>query len=862
MSKRAGSAVHVMAVIPRDRLLTFSLPAVPGTIAEFSITLQGVYSGEVLKIEFWEIDNPNKEKPRPDRLLGSVSGAAVPLEGPSFTGGDFIHQGTIDVGDARPAVPTVADGQPVPAVVAFRFDPKKDSYYYALSQDLTHQFEGDGWGIQVRVPDLELQSTTLPVAHVRREVERAFATYRSNEGNLLQLFHDGSTDLAGSDGAFKQLWEALDKADKFIFITDWSFYPLFRPIGNRQQGGAGTQASLADSIGMKLVNWAKAKSDRVVAVLAWKQFPDDPLNNSARDMFDSLSGGTRPPNILFRASAHTKEKSTYTHHQKFVAMDQPPDASGRRPIKVFFGGLDLTKGRFDCPQHPILAKEDHCQGYLQVEQTPDYEAERYVPGDGEAPAYVIPQKGYKIDDWYNCEFDNDTKLPREPWHDIYGSVTGAAGWDFFREFVGRWGCDPGWWSQGDTDSKSIEMVDKVFRDAFKSDSQMKQQWEWTDGSAGPWVSQVYRSIRRDHWDHSGKHQLGVEESIPSQTPQSAIRATGHKIELQWSLSEGYEHSIQNAYRQAIRQADNFIYIENQYVIGSGAHWAKNPERQIENEIPWEIVQRIKDRRKNNVPFHVYIVSPMYPEGSPVDVKLVPVRYYEWKTMEWMIQQLGDDWEDSLSFYFLANWHHVALPVDSGDRKTRVSANMRYMVYVHSKFMLVDDRYTIFGSANLNERSQNGNRDSEIACGFWPRVGHEKDCETFLKTFRKELWQEHLGAALPGSWDSPGSTSCSDAIQRQSRINYDRLRACATKGKVGQLCLVPVILDMKSKALTTRVERSSIDNSWLLPDAEGPADDPTSPAVSTFWGWNPTGAKWYQWKSMAGGTIKNIGTGTQ
>ena len=36
-----------------------------------------------------------------------------------------------------------------------------------------------------------------------------------------------------------------------------------------------------------------------------------------------------------------------------------------------------------------------------------------------------------------------------------------------------------------------------------------------------------------------------------------------------------------------------------------------------------------------------------------------------------------------------------------------------IVYVHSKLMIVDDKYTIIGSANINDRSQMGDRDSEV-----------------------------------------------------------------------------------------------------------------------------------------------------
>ena len=36
--------------------------------------------------------------------------------------------------------------------------------------------------------------------------------------------------------------------------------------------------------------------------------------------------------------------------------------------------------------------------------------------------------------------------------------------------------------------------------------------------------------------------------------------------------------------------------------------------------------------------------------------------------------------------------------------------------VHSKLMIVDDEYVLLGSANINQRSQDGTRDTEIAVG--------------------------------------------------------------------------------------------------------------------------------------------------
>ena len=37
-----------------------------------------------------------------------------------------------------------------------------------------------------------------------------------------------------------------------------------------------------------------------------------------------------------------------------------------------------------------------------------------------------------------------------------------------------------------------------------------------------------------------------------------------------------------------------------------------------------------------------------------------------------------------------------------------------IIYVHSKLLIVDDKYAILGSANINDRSMKGDRDSELA----------------------------------------------------------------------------------------------------------------------------------------------------
>jgi phospholipase D1/2 len=61
-------------------------------------------------------------------------------------------------------------------------------------------------------------------------------------------------------------------------------------------------------------------------------------------------------------------------------------------------------------------------------------------------------------------------------------------------------------------------------------------------------------------------------------------------------------------------------------------------------------------------------------------------------------------------------HTCYLTQSHGQEKAR--KNGRFMIYVHSKGMIVDDEYVIIGSANINQRSLEGTRDTEIAMGAY------------------------------------------------------------------------------------------------------------------------------------------------
>jgi phospholipase D1/2 len=74
-----------------------------------------------------------------------------------------------------------------------------------------------------------------------------------------------------------------------------------------------------------------------------------------------------------------------------------------------------------------------------------------------------------------------------------------------------------------------------------------------------------------------------------------------------------------------------------------------------------------------------------------------------------------------------------------------------LIYVHSKLMIVDDKTVIIGSANINDRSMLGKRDSEVAVIINDEVfddgkmnGESFPSGKFAGNLRRTLFEEHLG----------------------------------------------------------------------------------------------------------------------
>lgn len=105
-----------------------------------------------------------------------------------------------------------------------------------------------------------------------------------------------------------------------------------------------------------------------------------------------------------------------------------------------------------------------------------------------------------------------------------------------------------------------------------------------------------------------------------------------------------------------------------------------------------------------------------------------------------LRKEGIDPSDYISVFSLRNW-----------AKLRGNVLTTEQVYIHGKICIVDDRLAIIGSANINERSQRGDRDSELAAVIrdtdmidGTMAGKPFKVGRFAHTLRVRLMREHLG----------------------------------------------------------------------------------------------------------------------
>ncbi|WZH41134.1 Phospholipase [Fusarium acuminatum] len=124
-------------------------------------------------------------------------------------------------------------------------------------------------------------------------------------------------------------------------------------------------------------------------------------------------------------------------------------------------------------------------------------------------------------------------------------------------------------------------------------------------------------------------------------------------------------------------------------------------------------------------------------------------------------KVGDRTLDTISACYMDQGPRVTDVHWDGNPEDEINAFVSEELYIHSKLLIVDDRLVICGSANLNDRSQLGDHDSEIAVVIEDPTpvesymnGRPYTASRFAASLRRYLFRKHLGLIPDQRWDQP------------------------------------------------------------------------------------------------------------
>lgn len=221
--------------------------------------------------------------------------------------------------------------------------------------------------------------------------------------------------------------------------------------------------------------------------------------------------------------------------------------------------------------------------------------------------------------------------------------------------------------------------------------------------------------------------------------------------------------IHKSYLETIAKAEKFIYMENQFFVGTRYYKATTDVVGSRNHVIDALFNKINEKASKGEDFHFYCQLPYRPEGDETAPDVQTILRKQYKTMAWLIDKLQEVIENYNKEVELYNKMVDALPDGQKQEKPKKSKKSVadyitfynlgrcdekgafQMKYTHSKLLIVDDKELIVGSANCNERSMTGTRDSEVAI-------HIQGTNTVgeIQQYRKDLMKEHFGRDILGA----------------------------------------------------------------------------------------------------------------
>ncbi|KAK4100324.1 phospholipase D/nuclease [Parathielavia hyrcaniae] len=285
----------------------------------------------------------------------------------------------------------------------------------------------------------------------------------------------------------------------------------------------------------------------------------------ARASEDALKGlyGTAEDTVLY-----------WAHHEKLCLVDGKV---------AFMGGLDICFGRWDTSSHPIA---DAHPGNID---------DIVFPGQDYNNARIYDFED--VEKWENNKLDR-TKSSRMGWSDISISLSGPIVDSLATHFTQRWNYifDKKYATRDIGKYRRLEPP-RSHRPHHPHPSDIiDNSQEYLGDLQNRFSRHVHRFLGDD--ETSDRHERRTDEAH-IQLARSAC---------QWSLGVTTEHSIANAYIEAIKNARHFVYIENQFFITA----TSDKQRPVTNKIGRAIVDRILRAHQSGEDFQVVIMMPAVP----------------------------------------------------------------------------------------------------------------------------------------------------------------------------------------------------------------------------------------------------------
>ena len=537
---------------------------------------------------------------------------------------------------------------------------------------------------------------------------RSFAPVR--DGTPVEILNCGEAIMSA-------MLNAVDNATTEIMMSWWEFCPDLPVVRSESLG-----ANAWNNSNCTLPPLLKQKADKGVKVyiLLWNiidvVLPTAPMVEHAMESLGRLH-----PNITV-ISHPGLNIWTHTHHQKFMVVD--------RKVAIV-GGLDLAFKRWDTPDHPLFDPKSAVH-----------------PG---VDLFVSGVSSRKNVEQYFQNKRKDVVASRaevpvaKPWQDVSLWLKGDAAADVAFNFIQRWN-----WVRQDT----IE----VFGDGLRNDM--------------PEIPMQIRYLRRPTPGAEAVDDATRKTVAPGGLPSPNVLHKACKCQIIRSLGKWSggtspaEISHYEAWVSAISEAQDYIYIEQQYFISNMG------EGDAKNRIAEVILLKAKQAIDNGKPFRIYIVIPTI-------VEVETVAYYTRRTLiqdgknkgeRCLMSRIGVLLKSAKAGSYWAGKEPDSMLSVCSMYSADKSSSGRWEVggiFVHSKVLIVDDRIAVIGSANVNDRSFVGYSDSELGAILWD------DGDGSIRDFRLRLWRQLLG--LPdGNTDDlvaePASETAFDVWSEAARDN--------------------------------------------------------------------------------------------